>query len=69
MLNQNSWISFGPLKYCSFDYRPNFNSWETNYSLGKLSLRIARHQLAIWWDFKVILNLLGRNFPGEKCPV
>jgi len=69
MLNQNKWISFGPLKYCSFDFRPEYNQWETNYQLGQLSVRIGRHQFAIFWGFNTIVNFIGKNFPTVKVRV
>lgn len=34
------------------------NGWETNWRIGKLSLRIAKRQFAFWVDYNPIFNLL-----------
>lgn len=31
---------------------------EANLSLGKLTLRISRHQFALWLNYKPLFNLL-----------
>ncbi len=34
------------------------NGWEVDFFFGKLNIRIARHQFAIWRNYNPIIDLL-----------